>query len=167
MITDAAGESIREIRALTRELQPYNIEHVGLREALATMLQRLGDASGVAFTADIEPLDGLLTADGGINLYRIVQEAANNVVKHAQATQARVAIGRRGATIHVSIADNGRGLPPGASAGGGDGGGFGLRSIAARARLAGGRHHVASTSGAGTTIIVEIPIAPPPDSHGR
>ena len=114
MITETATESIREIRALTRELQPCNIEYVGLSEALDTMLQRMGDASGVIFATDIEPVDELLPADGGINLYRIVQEAANNVVKHAQASRAQVTLKRRPHSLHLSIADDGRGLPPGA-----------------------------------------------------
>ena len=130
------------------------------------MLQRMGDASGVIFTADIEPVDALLPADGGINLYRIVQEAANNVVKHAQASRAHVALKRRPHSIHLSIADDGRGLPAGASAAKSSGG-FGMRSLAARARLLGGRHQIESKAGAGTTITVEIPIDPARDSHDR
>jgi signal transduction histidine kinase len=165
MITDTATESIREIRALTRELEPYNIEYVGLREALDTMLQRMGEASGVTFATDIDPVDGLLPADGGINLYRIVQEAANNIVKHAQASSALVTLKRRPHSIHLSISDDGRGLPPGASASPNSAGGFGLRSLAARTRLLGGRHQIESKPGAGTTITVEIPVGAPPDSH--
>ena len=166
MIKETATESIREIRALTRELQPYNIEYVGLSEALDTMLQRMGDASGVIFATDIEPVDELLSADWGINLYRIVQEAANNVVKHAQASRAQVTLKRHPHSLHLSIADDGRGLPPGALAGSSGGGGFGMRSLAARTRLLGGRHQVESKPGAGTTITVEIPIGPARDSHG-
>jgi len=166
MITDTATESIREVRALTQELQPYNIEYLGLSEALDTMLQRMGDASGVIFATDIEPVDELLSADWGINLYRIVQEAANNVVKHAQASRAQVTLKRHPHSLHLSIADDGRGLPPGALAGSSGGGGFGMRSLAARTRLLGGRHQVESKPGAGTTITVEIPIGPARDSHG-
>jgi ligand-binding sensor domain-containing protein/signal transduction histidine kinase len=167
MITETATESMREIRALTRELQPYNIEYVGLSEALDTMLQRMGDASGVTFATDIEPVDDVLPGDGGINLYRIVQEAANNVVKHAQASRAQVTLRRRPHSLHLSIADDGRGLPPGVLAGSGGSGGFGMRSLAARTRLLGGRHHIESKAGAGTTITVDIPIGPARDNHGH
>jgi ligand-binding sensor domain-containing protein/signal transduction histidine kinase len=165
MITDTAAESIREIRALTRELQPYNIEHVGLRDALETMLQRMGEASGVPFTTDIDATDDALPADGGINLYRIVQEAANNIVKHAEASNAHVMLKLRAHSIHLSIADDGRGLRPGALDGSTEGGGFGLRSLAARTRLLGGRHYIESKPGAGTTIIVEVPVGSSRDTH--
>jgi ligand-binding sensor domain-containing protein/signal transduction histidine kinase len=165
MITDTAAESVREIRALTQELQPYNIEYLGLSEALDTMLKRMGEASGVTFATDIEPIDGLLPGDGGINLYRIVQEAANNIVKHAQASSAQVTLKRRPLSIHLSISDDGRGLAPGVLAGSNGAGGFGLRSLAARTRLLGGRHQIESKPGAGTTITVEIPVGASQNSH--
>jgi two-component system, NarL family, sensor kinase len=165
MISETATESIREIRALTQELQPYNIEYLGLSEALDTMLQRMGEASGIEFQTDIEPIDGLLPGDGGINLYRIVQEAANNIVKHAQASRAEVTLRRRPQSLHLSVADDGRGLPPGGPFGPNGTAGFGLRSLAARTRLLGGRHHFESKPGKGTTITVEIPIGTPQEDH--
>jgi ligand-binding sensor domain-containing protein/signal transduction histidine kinase len=157
MITESAADSIREIRALTRELQPY-IEHAGLPEALETMLRRLGEASGVTFTTNIEPIDDVLPVDGGIQVYRIVQEAANNIVKHARASHARVIVERRRDSIYLSVADDGRGLPPEAADGSGDG--FGMRSLAARTHMLGGRHQIESPRGGGTTITVEIPVGP-------
>jgi signal transduction histidine kinase len=63
----------------------------------------------------------------------------------------------------VSIADDGRGIGP--APGGSDEGGFGLRSIAARTRLLGGRHHIETKAGGGTTITIEIPLGPSPDLH--
>jgi two-component system, NarL family, sensor kinase len=126
----------------------------------------MGDASGVIFATDIDRVDELLPSDGGINLYRIVQEAANNVVKHAQASRAQVTLKRHPHSIHLSIADDGRGLPPGGLAGSSGEGGFGMRSLAARTRLLGGRHQVESKPGAGTTITVEIPVGPARNSHG-
>jgi signal transduction histidine kinase len=125
------------------------------------MLRRMGDASGVAFTTHIEPVDESLPQDGGINVYRIVQEAANNVVRHAQASSARVTIARDGDVIRVVIADDGRGFPPAVLTRASEGG-FGLRSLAARTRLLGGTHRVESKPGEGTTITVEIPVAAPP-----
>ena len=127
------------------------------------MLQRMGEASGVTFAADIEPMDGLLPGDGGINLYRIVQEAANNIVKHAKASRAQVTLKRLPLSIHLSISDDGRGLPAGTLASSNGAGGFGLRSLAARTRLLGGRHQIESKPGVGTTITVEIPIGGPRD----
>lgn len=166
MITDTASDSVREIRALTRQLQPYDIEHVGVGEALETMLRRVSDASGVAFTTKIDPIDGALAADAGIHVYRIVQEAANNIVKHAQASHGRVTIERRADSIHLSVVDDGRGLPPDRPGGSARDDGFGMRSLAARTQMLGGTHRVESTPGGGTTITVVIPITQAGDGNG-
>ena len=72
---------------------------------------------------------------------------------------------RRPLSIHLSISDDGRGLPPGTLAGSNGAGGFGLRSLAARTRLLGGRHQIESKPGAGTIITVDIPVDAERDSH--
>ena len=110
-------------------------------------------SSGIQFFADIAPLDGSLIADGDINLYRIVQESVNNIVKHGRAGKASIEIRRDGADIQVAISDNGCGFDMEASARRG----LGLTSIAERVRMMGGAHTVASTLGKGTTISIRIP----------
>jgi signal transduction histidine kinase len=158
VIADTAAQSLREIRTMTRALQPYEIEHVGSAAAIQAMLTRVGESSKIAIAADIQDLGEGLPPEAGINLYRIVQETVSNIVKHAQATEARVTLRRGPRGIELSVSDNGRGLsqPPNGRPGAD---GFGLRSLAARAKLLGGTCRIHSTPGQGTTVVVEAPVA--------
>jgi signal transduction histidine kinase len=88
-------------------------------------------------------------------VYRIVQEALTNVVKHAGARTVRIVIGRRAGNVHVVVTDDGRGFEPGAPRAG-----FGLIGITERAELLGGEVAVDS-SPAGTTVRVAIPLLEP------
>lgn len=158
VIADTAAQSLREIRTMTRALQPYEIEHVGSAAAIRAMLARVGESSRIAITADIQDIGDGMAPEAGINLYRIVQETVSNIVKHAQATEARVTLRRGPSGIELSVSDNGRGLsqPPDGRPGAD---GFGLRSLAARAKLLGGTWRIHSTPGQGTTVVVEAPVA--------
>jgi hypothetical protein len=123
---DGLGQQLLNIRTCSRN----EIEHVGVREALETMLERMAEASGVKFTADLDPVDDVLPANGGINLYRIVQEATNTIVKHAcqrsaRHAQTRAAVDPADGDRQRPWASRGRDRSNGA-------GGFGLRSLAAR-----------------------------------
>jgi signal transduction histidine kinase len=87
-------------------------------------------------------------------LYRIVQEALTNIVKHAQASAVSIVLGRKGGMVTALIEDDGRGFSP-------DGGGEGLGLLGMRERLAllGGKLKVESGPGAGTTIVGEVPLS--------
>lgn len=152
-IVDTTARSIREIRTMTHALQPYDLSHVGLRAVLEGMLTRVSESSGLAMTWEID--DVALPVDAQIHLYRIVQEATTNIVKHAAATRARVTLRHQASAIELVMQDDGRGFPAGT-----DGlpapKGFGLRSLAERTRLLGG-HHVIETGTRGTTIRVVVP----------
>ena len=97
-----------------------------------------------------------------MNLYRIAQEALNNVMKHARATTLRVALKHEGATVRLTIADDGVGFGPEVGTGTrhGAGPGFGLANIAERVRLLGGTLTVRSSPGQGTTLDVVLDSAP-------
>ncbi len=79
------------------------------------MIRRVAEASSISVTTDLEQYDGTLSGDTEINLYRIAQEALNNVMKHAQATTLHVALKQEGAKVRLTIADNGVGFAPDAA----------------------------------------------------
>jgi len=97
-----------------------------------------------------------ISADAALCLYRIAQEALQNVAKHSGAKEARVELQRAGECVRMTVADRGRGFDaeaPAAHAG------LGLVSMQERARLLNGRLRIASLPGAGTSLEVLIPLA--------
>lgn len=158
-IVDSTTHAISEVREISYALRPFQIDRLGLTKALGSMVRKVADASGLPITAEIEPLDGLFSPEGEINLYRIVQEALNNLVRHAQASNARVIIKRQTQRLAVRIEDNGKGFVAGAGTNYEPGkGGFGLIGIVERARIFGVQPVIQSAPGQGTVITLEIPI---------
>ena len=85
-----------------------------------------------------------------------MQECVNNVLKHSEATRARIAIRRNDDGILITTEDNGRGFSPDEQRQGKRG--FGLTGIAERTKMLGGAHKISSSSGQGTAISVSIPL---------
>ena len=163
VITTTASQAIAEVREIAYNLGPYHLERLGLAGTLADTIRRVAEVSSISVTTDVDRYDGALSRETTMNLYRIAQEALNNVMKHAQATTLHVALKQEGAKIRLTISDNGVGFAPEAAARTrhGDGAGFGLMSIAQRVRLLGGKLTVRSSPGQGTTVDVVLDSAPP------
>ena len=122
-----------------------------------TPFRQGAEASGFRFDSDITPLNGVFSTESEINFYRIMQESLNNIVKHSDASEAQIRIGHDARRIELLIRDNGKGFESNASQASGSGrAGFGLTSIAERARILGGKHSIKSVPGRGTTVTVRI-----------
>lgn len=157
-VASAASRSIEEVREIAHNLRPYHLDEIGLTEAVAAMTERIAEASGIEFKLELEDARGWLSPDAEINLYRIIQEAVNNIVKHARADTVELSLRRHGQTLAVVIKDNGRGFEPADVARRRDRG-FGLAGLAERARLLGGKENIQSSPGQGTTITVILDLS--------
>lgn len=95
-----------------------------------------------------------------IALYRIAQEALQNVVKHSGATAALIELRQEASAVILTVTDDGAGFDPAAHGddGGLEGGGFGLPSMTERAELVGGTLEVRSSPGRGTTVTATVPV---------
>lgn len=156
-LSDSASAAIEECREIAYNLRPYQIKRFGLTETLYGIFMRISEVTDIEATAEIENIDELLPEDAQINLYRIVQESVNNVIKHSRATEAFMKITATGGVITVIIRDNGRGFTPGVNAGSaGKNGGFGLTGIAERVKMLGGYFQIDSAPGKGTSILITI-----------
>ena len=145
------------MREIAFDLHPYQLEHLGLSSSIGTVLARAERASGVRFVARIDEVDDLVSKEQAINLYRIVQECVNNVLKHSGATEAVVTIRGEASGVHVSVEDNGKGFSPEKVAPSGDRmRGFGLMGIGERARMLGGACRIRSAPGHGTAISIDF-----------
>jgi len=155
-IEAAAAYALDEVREIARNLRPVELDRLGLTEALQIMIKKVGDSTLLRLSVEIEPLDGLFSNEAEINLYRIVQESLNNIVKHSAATAAAVTIKREAGGIELTIRDNGKGFTPGAVTTNSAGGGFGLLGITERTRLLGGQQVIRSAPGEGTIITINV-----------
>ncbi|MGE5320042.1 MAG: sensor histidine kinase, partial [Hyphomicrobiaceae bacterium] len=98
-----------------------------------------------------------------ITLYRILQEAASNIIKHSGADRMRVSLYRDEEALHLLIEDNGRGFDPaGVASRDGESRGLGLISMKERASLSGGCYRLESSPGFGTRVHASWPLAHPP-----
>ena len=154
-------EAADAVRRIARGLRPPSLEEVGLEAAIRSLARAIREAHGLPIEIEtVTKGEGTrLKPDAELALYRIVQEALSNVVRHAGASRVRVVLERRDERTVVVIEDDGRGFePPGAADTGG--GGLGLVGMAERARYLGGRVGIESAGGQGTRVTVEVPRAP-------
>ena len=158
-ISDTAAQALGEVREIAYNLGPYQLERLGLTRSIEDMLEKVASSSGIRFPADIAHLDGALPRESEINLYRVVQEAVNNAVKHSGASEAALTIASDARQLRVTLRDDGKGFDPEAhyrvqAAVRG----FGLAGMAERVRLLGGTWEIRSAPNAGTSIDIHIPL---------
>jgi signal transduction histidine kinase/ligand-binding sensor domain-containing protein len=155
-ITASTTHALEEVRQIAYNLRPYHLDNLGLTNSLEAMIDKVESSSGIRFSYDIAPLNNALPKDGEINFYRVVQEALNNIVKHSQATRARVQVVRDEQIVYLTISDNGQGFNVQATTEANGRRGFGLTGMVERVRMLGGTHSIDSAPGQGTTVTVEV-----------
>jgi two-component system, NarL family, sensor histidine kinase UhpB len=155
-LEELTTEVISEVRAVAQNLRPLHIEDLGLTDALHTLIAKVGHPGHLVIEEHLENVRGVLQGVAATHLYRIAQEALNNVLKHAGAKHCRVTLERDINCVRLIVADDGIGFDPGARK---DVHGIGLSSIAERARILHAELRVHSAVGNGTTVHVEVPVA--------
>lgn len=153
------GQALEGVRRFARGLRPPALDELGLIPAIESHVRSLREISEMDLSLAAGPaVDEGLPAEAGLAVYRIIQEALSNVLRHSGATRASIRLEREGARLVVCVEDDGRGFSvPTVTAGGR---GLGLFGMNERAAYLGGRVDVRSEPGAGTRVRAEIPIAP-------
>jgi two-component system sensor histidine kinase UhpB len=145
--------ALEDVRAIARRLRPEALDDLGLLAALAALTTAIGQSSGlrIARTLDREAA-AALGPEEELVVYRVVQEALTNVVRHAGARHAFVKLARtsEGAAVTLEISDDGHGFDPART-----GDGAGLRGMRERALLTGAQLDIAAAP-AGTTVRLVI-----------
>jgi two-component system, NarL family, sensor histidine kinase DevS len=146
--------TLQDVRRLAVQLRPTALDDFGLVAALERLVQTFAEMTGVE--VDLEPRLGAerLPPEVETTLYRLVQEALTNVVKHAEARHVSILLARREGSVIAVIEDDGLGFDPDAR----DGDGVGLLGMQERVELHDGRLTVESAPEAGTTLRIEIPL---------
>jgi signal transduction histidine kinase len=153
-ITDTALHQVRDLSYL---LHPAALDEFGLVSAVDSFMKSFGTRHGLVAELVHERMDGRLAPETEAAAYRIVQEALNNVAKHAKATECCVRMLRSAEVLQVIIEDNGSGFDPSAPRSG-DRRGLGLIGIRERASHLQGSAVIESAPGRGTRVIVELPV---------
>lgn len=151
----ALVEATDTVRRYARGLHPPALRDLGVAAAVESYARALTDAGAMRISVEADDLSGALTADRELALFRIVQEALANAVRHSGAARVRVELRRIGRAVHATVADDGVGFRLGEREAHHPC--LGLFGIRERALYAGGAARVESTPGVGTTVVVEVP----------
>jgi signal transduction histidine kinase len=149
------GEEVRKLRDLIAELRPAALDDLGLGPAIESLAKRQAAIGGftVEVALDVARRDRL-PRDTETAIYRIVQEALSNAVKHAAAQRVRLRVGHLSDRVEIEVTDDGRGFDPATVSEG-----FGLAGMRERALLAGGRLTVTSADGGPTSVAAALPLS--------
>jgi signal transduction histidine kinase len=149
-------DALAEMRTLIFELRPQGLETDGLAQALRNHAAAVEGRTGLSVSVEVEH-EERLPLDMEESLYRIAQEALHNVVKHANAQHARIALKRIGRELRLVVEDDGIGFDPGLA----PRGHLGLVGMRQRAERMGGELDIARRPGGGSKVRVSVPIARP------
>ncbi|MGO9991200.1 MAG: ATP-binding protein [Steroidobacteraceae bacterium] len=153
-IVDQVNRTIGAARDLARGLSPLHVVLGSLAGALYRLSQESNPQMPIRLHIDPDFDDRLVDAFSADHLYRIVQEAVTNALRHSGGTHIDIALHAAGGNLVLSIADDGSGIPRRSP----DGGGLGLRLIEYRAHLLGGALRISGAGEPGTRIEVTMPL---------
>ncbi len=139
-------------RRLIRSLHPVILEPLGLEESLRSLAEQWQRSSGIECQLLLRTLPELPDEESATHLYRLLQEALNNVARHAQATRVCISLLRCGDHLSLRVQDNGQGLPAELRPG------VGLRSMQERARYMNASLELTSAVGQGLLLKLDLPL---------
>ena len=161
-VTQMLSSAITQARTLSHQLVPTTLEDFGLEAALKDICHICGGPQ-LQFSCYVQPLPVVVPKNLQVAVFRMAQELANNIVKHANATKAQLRLHEQHGYLLLQAQDNGRGFEaqPNSDAG------LGLSAMHDRVRLLSGTIDIRSAARRGTTIAISLPLEPgkhPPQS---
>lgn len=147
------GEAIAEIRRLSHQLAPVSVDNLSLEQVFESLIETVNVNKQIKVKLQMKGMKEVqIPHKLQINLYRILQEQLNNIMKHAKATEVIISFKKVKHSFVFKIADNGRGFDPEAHTNG-----IGLENIKRRAKVFAGEFKLKAAPGKGCEITVEIP----------
>jgi len=159
-ISGLTSQTINEVREISYNLRPYQLDRLGLKEAIESIIEKISKTTSIRCTAVFTSFEKKIPKEVETNIYRIVQECLNNIVKHSQASEAIVTVAIEKHTLFLTVKDDGKGFV--LDLNGIDSNtitGFGLRGIAERVKILRGTLTINSAPGSGTEIKINIPLS--------
>lgn len=154
--------SIQSVRQISGDLRPAVLDHLGLKEAIQWEATKFQARTGIRCRVAFELKRDLGDRTRALALFRILQEALTNVVRHAHAGAVRITLRERGKVLTLIVKDNGRGITKNELSSADS---IGLLGMSERARLLGGRVSITGVPGRGTTVTVRVPLMRPSETE--
>lgn len=142
--------AISELRSIARSLHPMQLEKLGLSKAVEHLLDQIDRETDIFVSSEIENLKGVLKKEEELQLYRILQESINNVLKHSQASALRVMFNKLDKKVELRIEDNGKGFDFSEKLN--DFQSLGLKTLKERIASVNGSMKINSEKGVGTSL---------------
>ena len=154
-----SDRALSEVHRVIYDLRPSVLDDLGLAAAVHWYAERSLKPLGIAFRCEIEGLEERLPVEIETAVFRVVQEALTNVVRHAHAETVLIQMAREGPRLDIEVEDDGSGFDPSSVATPESSGrGLGLLGIRERVELLGGHVTIDSTPGKGTRLAVTVPL---------
>ncbi len=146
-------EIIQEIRNISNNLMPPILANFGLKKGLKNLIEETAKGTGLKIVYQCDPLPEQMPSHYQIYIFRIIQEALNNIIKHSSAEQVKICLSFVASYIHLEISDNGNGFDVVASSTRGNG----IPNIKERVKSLKGECRFYSSEDTGTQITIKIP----------
>lgn len=146
---------IEDVRGISRDLHPFQLQELGITRAIETTLSQIDENTTLFISSDIENIDNIFDKKQEVNLYRIIQEVFNNIIKHAQAEASKVTLKRVKNGVRLEIRDNGIGFDFSEKYRNMQS--LGLKTLLERTKFLNGQMKVTSKKQLGTTIEFYFP----------
>jgi signal transduction histidine kinase len=153
LVRELVVSTLQDVRRLAVELRPSALDDFGLAPAVERLVDTFREQSGLQVDLEAHLGEARLPSEIETALYRVVQEALTNIVKHAGATRVSVLLRRKDGGLLAVVEDDGAGFDPSRTREAA----LGLAGMRERLALVGGRLQIESASGAGTTLAAEVP----------
>jgi len=150
-----AHNALEEVRSISRDLYPVTLAKIGLKESLEKLLLDIDEETDLFVSVEIDDVNAHFNEIDSLNVYRFIQEAVSNVLKHAQAKTLIVNILKQSDAIHILIKDNGEGFDISDK---NKQNSLGLKTMQERINILNGSVALKSKKGEGTSVIVQIPV---------
>jgi signal transduction histidine kinase len=147
-------EACKDVRDISRNLKPVALEKLGMTAALKDLVNKYRVKGILDISINTNNVDGLLSKDSKLHVYRIIQELLNNALKHAQASEIDVLVNRADDGLVIMVQDNGQGFDPNTIKKG-----LGLDNLQSRVNVLRGEMEVDTSISRGTAVTVHIPLS--------
>ena len=152
-VTRRLKETLDDIRRIVRRLRPEALDDLGLVNALIALTSRIARQTETAIERRLSGELPPLSAEQELVIYRVAQESLTNVVRHAEASTARIGLEPGDGRVTLTVSDDGRGIERG-----GEGVVSGIEGMRERAMLVGASLEIDSRPGAGTRVTLVVPV---------